>query len=215
MVKDYYRILQLEPSATLTEIKQAYRRLAMTWHPDKNPDDAHAKAQFHEIKEAYETLAHPVKKDLYLQERWYQQSLGKKRTAVAITPVNILKLTLELERYVSHLDPHRMNREGLFNYIDELIAASTIEKLLAFNERDINRQIVTTILSALNPLPLKMSAQIIERLERLVAGDERSLERINQFQIKQKKIFFWNRYKFLVIIIATILICLLIYFTST
>jgi molecular chaperone DnaJ len=214
MIKDYYSILQLDPSATLTEIKQAYRKLAMTWHPDKNPNDPHAKAQFHQIKEAYEILTNPVKKDFYLQQRWYEQSLGKKRTAVAVTPVNILKLTLELERYVSRLDPHRMNREGLFHYVDELISVSTIDKLLEFGEKDINRQIVTTILTSIFPLPHQFSRAIIERLEQLAEGDERSLERINKFLIDQKKIFFWSRFKFLLIIIATILICLLIYFTS-
>src|ERR1044071_10354991 len=101
MSKDYYNILQLLPSATIPEIKQAYRRLAMTWHPDKNPNDPYAKAQFEEIKEAYETLTNPIKKDLYLQERWYEQSIGKKKKDIAVTPVNILKLVLELDRYIS------------------------------------------------------------------------------------------------------------------
>src|SRR6185369_13859563 len=100
MIKDYYGILQLPSSATVSEIKQAYRRLAMTWHPDKNPNNAYAKTQFEEIKEAYEVLTNPARKDLYLQERWYDQSIGRKKTAVAVTPVNILKLILELERYV-------------------------------------------------------------------------------------------------------------------
>jgi len=214
MTKDYYNILQIETSATVAEIKQAYRRLALRWHPDKNPGDPNAKAQFNEIKEAYETLTNPMKKDLYMQERWYQQSLGKKRTAVAVTPVNTLKLALELDRYVSRLDPHRMNREGLVSYIDELTSASTIDKLLEFDEKDINRQLVTTFLSIINSLPLKMLLAIIERLQRLAGDDEKSSERINQFLINQKKNFFWNRYKFLLIIFATILICLLIYFTS-
>src|SRR2546423_30912 len=98
MTKDYYSILQLPPSATLPEIKQAFRKLAMTWHPDKNPNDVYAKTQFEEIKEAYEVLTSPVKKDFYLQERWYDHSIGRKRNAVIVTPVNILKLLLELER---------------------------------------------------------------------------------------------------------------------
>src|SRR5437762_647421 len=134
MIKDYYNILQLPSSATIPEIKQAYRKLAMAWHPDKNPNDPYAKAQFESIKEAYEVLTNPLKKDLYLQERWYDQSIGKKRTAVTITPVNILKLVLELERYVSTLDPIRMNKEGLFHYIEELLSAPTIEKITEFNE---------------------------------------------------------------------------------
>jgi curved DNA-binding protein CbpA len=214
MIKDYYSILQIDASATVAEIKQAYRRLAKTWHPDKNPGDPNARTQFNEIKEAYEILMNPAKKDLYLQERWYQQSLGKKSTAVVVTPENMLKLTLELDRYVSRLDPHRMNREGLASYVNELASASTVDKLLEFDEKDINRQLVTTFLSIVNYLPLKMTTPIVGRLQRLAGEDEKSSERINQFLINQKKTFFWNRYKFLLIIFITILICLLIYFTS-
>ena len=63
LLKDYYTILELEPSATLPEIKKAYRRLALQYHPDINPNDSYAAAQFVEIKEAYETLTIPAKKN--------------------------------------------------------------------------------------------------------------------------------------------------------
>jgi len=50
-LKDYYRILELDPSATLPEIKKAYRKLAQQYHPDKNSGDPYPAAQFAEIKE--------------------------------------------------------------------------------------------------------------------------------------------------------------------
>jgi len=214
MIKDYYSILQLPSSATVSEIKQAYRKLAMTWHPDKNPHGAWAKTRFEEIKEAYEVLTNPVRKDLYLQERWYDQSIGKKKTAVTVTPVNILKLVLELERYVSTLDPHRMNKEGLSHYIEELLSTSTIEKLNQFNEPDINRQIIVTTLTALKPLPSDLIKIILERLKELAVKDETSLQRIDDFIFSKRKTLLWNRYKILVLIILTGLICLLIFLTS-
>ena len=214
MPGDYYSILQLPTSATIPEIKQAYRKLAMTWHPDKNPNDPYAKVQFDEIKEAYEVLTNPVKKDLYLQERWYDQSIGRKKTVVIIIPVNILKLVLELERYVSTLDPHRMNKEGLFHYIDELLSTTTIEKINEFNEPDIKRQIITTTLAALKPLPLNFANIISERLKQLATKDDMSLQRIADFNRQQKKTLLWNQYKIVVLIILTILICLLIFLTS-
>ena len=77
-LKDYYSILELHPSATRDEIKKAYRRLAHQYHPDKKNNDPYAAAQFSNIKEAYEILSNPVKKDQYLQQRWYTQSIGKK-----------------------------------------------------------------------------------------------------------------------------------------
>jgi curved DNA-binding protein CbpA len=213
MLKDYYQILQIEPHSTLGEIKHAFRRLALIYHPDKNPNDKYAEAHFNEIKEAYEVLTNPTKKENYLQQRWYNQSIGKRRTAQTITPVSILKLVLELEQYVSRLDVHRMNKEGLSNYIDELLSIDTIKTLKQFDEREINKQIITSTLSAIRPLPMKLTGSLIERLERL-ADDESSLERINNFLKSRQKTFLWERYKVAVIIFFTILICLLIYFTS-
>jgi molecular chaperone DnaJ len=211
MVKDYYKILQIPPHATLSEIKQAYRRLAMKYHPDKNSGDMFATKQFNEVKEAYEVLTNPVKKDVYLQERWYNQSMGKKRTTEAVTPVSILKLSLELEKYVSRLDVHRMNEESLSEYIEELLSADTIEVLRQFNERGINNGIITNILKALKPLPLKYAKPLLERLEKLAVDNEKMLQKINDSLREHKKIFLWDKYKTLLMLLFTILICLLIY----
>jgi curved DNA-binding protein CbpA len=213
MLKDYYQILQIESHSNLAEIKQAFRRLAMIYHPDKNPNDKYAEVQFNEIKEAYEVLTNPVKKENYLQQRWYNQSIGKRRTAGAITPVAVLKLVLELEQYVSRLDAHRMSKEGLSGYIDELLSTHTIEKLKQFNEPAINRQIVASTLSAMQPLTIKFLGKLTGRLETL-ADDEASLQRIKNFLKSRKRAFLWERYKVAVIILFTVFICLLIYFTG-
>ena len=130
-----------------------------------------------------------------------------------ITPVSILKLVLELEQYVSRLDVHRMNKEGLSAYIEELLSTDTVKSLRHFNEPEINRQIITSTLSAMRPLNIKFIGKLTGRLESL-ADDETSLLRIKSFLSNRKKVFFWERYKVAVIIFFTIFICLLIYFTS-
>jgi len=214
LLKDYYKILQVPPHAALPEIKQAYRRLAKIYHPDKNPNDPHATSQFDEIKEAYEVLINPVKKETWLQDRWYVQSIGRKKAAEAITPVSILKLSLELEKYVSQLDIHRMNHGGLAKYIGELLSADTIEKLGQFNETAINRQIINTILMAMKALPIKFIIPLLSPLEVLASDDQAALESITNFLAQQRKIFLWEKYKGFVIIIVTVLICLLIYLTT-
>lgn len=214
MLKDYYQILQIQPNSTLVEIKQAFRRLAMIYHPDKNPNDKYAEVQFNEIKEAYEILTNPVKKESYLQERWYHQSIGKKRTAKTITPVSILKLSLELEQYVSRLDVHRMNKEGLSSYLNELLSEDTIKKLNEFNEEEINGQIIITTLTTMKPLPLNLTSSLLRRLESLAENDAMAMKHIKIFLHEHKRIFLWERYKVLIILICTIIICLLIYFTS-
>jgi len=66
MGKDFYAILGVSRSADAAELKKAYRKLAMKWHPDKNPDNiAVAQAKFQEISEAYDVLSDPKKRELF------------------------------------------------------------------------------------------------------------------------------------------------------
>src|SRR5690606_36112320 len=67
MKTDYYEILGISKSATADEIKKAYRKMAIKYHPDKNPDDKEAEAKFKEAAEAYEVLSNPEKKSRYDQ----------------------------------------------------------------------------------------------------------------------------------------------------
>ncbi len=65
--RDYYEILSIEKTADGEEIKRAYRRLAMKYHPDRNPNDPEAEAKFKECAEAYEVLSDPARKQRYDQ----------------------------------------------------------------------------------------------------------------------------------------------------
>jgi molecular chaperone DnaJ len=65
--QDYYDVLGVSKTATEAELKKAYRRMAMKYHPDRNPDDAEAEAKFKEAKEAYEILSDSQKRAAYDQ----------------------------------------------------------------------------------------------------------------------------------------------------
>src|SRR5690554_4381842 len=65
--RDYYEILGVSKSATPEEIKKAYRKVAIKYHPDKNPDDPSAEDKFKEAAEAYEILSNSQKKQRYDQ----------------------------------------------------------------------------------------------------------------------------------------------------
>lgn len=65
--RDFYEILGISKSASDDEIKKAYRKLAIKYHPDKNPDDKSAEEKFKEAAEAYEVLSNPEKRQRYNQ----------------------------------------------------------------------------------------------------------------------------------------------------
>jgi molecular chaperone DnaJ len=65
--KDYYETLNLSKSASESEIKKAYRKLAIKYHPDKNPGNKEAEQSFKEAAEAYEILSNSQKKQQYDQ----------------------------------------------------------------------------------------------------------------------------------------------------
>tara|TARA_R110002073_G_scaffold72537_1_gene177388 strand:- start:384590 stop:385723 length:1134 start_codon:yes stop_codon:yes gene_type:complete len=67
MKEDYYQILELNKNATAAEIKKAYRKMAIKFHPDKNPDNKEAEEKFKKAAEAYEVLSNADKKARYDQ----------------------------------------------------------------------------------------------------------------------------------------------------
>ena len=65
--RDYYEVLGISKGADASEIKKAYRKLAIKFHPDKNPDNPDAETKFKEAAEAYEILSNAEKKQRYDQ----------------------------------------------------------------------------------------------------------------------------------------------------
>jgi molecular chaperone DnaJ len=187
-LKDYYKILGLSPDAQLTEIKKSYRRLAMQYHPDKNEENKIAAAHFKEIKEAYEILSDPNKREKYHQQRWYSQALGRRfANGVPITPDSVLKECLFLDQYVCTLDKFRIDYEGLYLYIIQIPSYNTIDSLKLFNDSEANHSIVNALLRSTSDLPYEFALKLSERLMLLAENDEDMIASINRYQDTKKR----------------------------
>jgi curved DNA-binding protein CbpA len=210
-IKNYYAILGVESSATLLEIKKAYRKLALQYHPDKNYNDTYATARFAEIKEAYEVLSDPSKKEYYLQQRWYNQSMGNRKMQDIITPFSLLKQSLELEKYVSRLDIFRMDKLQLRNYMLELVNDEMVEKIKQFDEPETLKNSITLLLKALHPLPADLAEPVYTQLKKLVGNNTILKNKIIELETGTKKREKKEKLQPLVIMAVTLLICLLIW----
>ena len=72
--RDYYELLGVARDASPEDLKKAYRRMAVKYHPDKNPGDVSAEEKFKQISEAYEVLSDPKKREQY--DRFGHRAFG-------------------------------------------------------------------------------------------------------------------------------------------
>ena len=84
---EYYEALGIERSADAAAIKKAYRKAAMKYHPDKNPDNQQAEDKFKLVNEAYSVLSDPEKKNIY--DRYGKAGLGSRGQAGHANPHDI------------------------------------------------------------------------------------------------------------------------------
>ncbi|WP_022836275.1 molecular chaperone DnaJ [Salisaeta longa] len=86
MPQDYYDTLGLDSSASDKDIKRAYRKMAMEYHPDRNPDDPEAEQKFKAAAEAYEVLSDPKKRQRY--DQYGHAGLGESGNGVGFQDIN-------------------------------------------------------------------------------------------------------------------------------
>jgi molecular chaperone DnaJ len=214
-LKDYYKILELSPQATVSEIKKNFRRLALRYHPDTNHGNRYAEAWYREIHEAYETLTNSMLRESYLQERWLLKSQGKPfADTMPVTPPFILKQVLELLDQVKNMDHFRMSHIALQQQILLCLRDENIEALLAFNDSVITLQVIENVIAALFPLEFPLLHKIIIQLHKLSRLNSHNTRLIDQYYRNRKTQYVWEKYQGIIILLITIVLCAVIYFTA-
>ena len=125
-----------------------------------------------------------------------------------ITPVAILKQLLELDRYTSRLDAHRMDKEGLYHYMISLLSIENIQTINSFHEESVNKEIIQTTLNTGNHLPQNNAKDIAERLRRIAVGNIALNDSIDRFLYRAETNAWWEKRRVWIIAIVVALLCL-------
>lgn len=228
-LRDYYVVLNVSPAASSEEIKTAYRRLALQYHPDRNAGNVHTEALFKEINEAYRVLSNTNKRDDYNRLRssqtayTSQSSSGAKESSThrtqqssqrrqqTVTGKTILFQSNQLRNVVENANPFAINRDSLFAKVESILSDAHLHILLFENKRMINSQILHEILICCKPLPAHHFNRVTAKLYRLADKDAIMRNAVDQAIKLKKQDVFWQKSKFFWVLIVTLIICLLIY----
>lgn len=209
-LKDYYKILELDDTATEQEVKKAYRKMALQHHPDTSNGDKLVEAHFYDVKEAYDVLSHVASRQLYDQERWLSGMAKRAAEKRAVTPHWILQETIKLQAHMSSIDIYRMSHQALRAYVLQLLDDDNMELLQKDAEPSVNEAIVQMILQSTKLLKYYDMLAVAERLSMI--ADDTIQPDIDKEVTQRKKD--WQRAKQLpyIIIFITFIITVCMFF---
>ena len=212
LLKDYYKTLEISPTASEQEVKRSFRRLVLRYHPDKNNGDALAEARFREIREAYETLSDPRLREEYNYKRWYHRSLGKLFRETPLSPAGIVKECERLYQYVQALSSSRVDADALSYHIrTQLLNGEHIRLLRQFNDAGANRQIIRLLIAVCRSLPWRYIEPVAALLQEVAGTDTALTGEVAAFTKMHRAGRQWDRWRVAIVLIVTAILCWLIY----
>ena len=215
MLKDYYKILEVSPSASSIDIKKSYRRLALRYHPDKNVGNNIYESKFKEITEAYQVLSNLRQRQEYnIKVNIFNIAQKRKPPTPIVTAASILHQAVEFRKKIAVLDPERMNKRALYQHIQHLLGRQYVAVLQQQHDPKINKRIIEEILFCSRHLPFAHVEKICFQLTALAGTDNGVYRSIYKFLKDTKSREFWNKYKLAIALFITFVMCGLIYFIS-
>lgn len=217
---DYYKILGLDDKATTSEIKQAYRELALKYHPDRNNGDEKSEAYFKRVTEAYNVLSDPESRENYNRkfkasnrppsENREQPYTYKRKAKPDRTPETVLEQFITIKAVVISTSNSNIDQPALFNALDDLLTVNTINFLLSWGDIESNKQIVQEVLICCKRLTHEQVVKLAPKLVRLAGTDNNLLMQIYLIEKDRKLKGYWSKYKGIAIvgIIAAVIIAL-------
>lgn len=205
-IKDYYKILNVKPDASATSIKQSYRKLAMKYHPDKNPDDELSAAVFSEIAEAYSVLSNPSARKDYNYQRYHTAVSEYSKPAETIDM--LLNKASYLKKQVAYINPFRFNHDALLYSIKQLLPYD-ISTLLQTNELQ-QKEFLEAIVWCSNVLTSSQVRNLYGIMQPLFKKHNWLQKQLNTLIKQQAKKESWEKNKIVLAVLITLLLCAII-----
>lgn len=212
-VKDYYQVLNIPVGVGTAEIKKAFRKLAMTYHPDKQQDSSQFNTYFREIQEAYAILADPVKREQYHYQRWLEKSMGHELDA-SLSADQILALFIKAEQYIALSDKFRLNKELLLQQLLELYSLSRLYTLNREDNPTINKEVIKTAMRISSNLNSEGAETLRKHVDPLLQKNPEELAEWGLIILKLKQQEKMASLTIPIAILITLLLCLMLYFMN-
>jgi molecular chaperone DnaJ len=211
-VKDHYRLLNISPRATTEEIKKAFRKLALKYHPDKNDSPSAAKT-FVAIQEAYHILSDRKKRAAYNYKRYTQSPHRAARTVIQAAE-DVLFLSDKLKKEILAKDPYRIDRDLLFFQLSDLLSDEAMFVIKESGSPEIIQRIVNNILNCTKFLSYEFSKEIIQKLDPLRVVAPGIKQELTDTLRQNRQQYYWNRYKIFIAVAVAVLFCFFLFFAG-
>jgi len=209
-IKDYYRILNVKSSASSAEIKNAYRKLAMKYHPDHNINDELAANVFAELAEAYKTLSNTNLRRQYNEERHLTAAQEYEKPVETIE--DLINRLQHLITVVEAYNKLHFNKDALLYSLKQIMPAD-ISSLLSVNEI-LLKKFLTLIYTAAAFLSSHQTTQLIAALQPLYDKHSYLKKNLDEILRKQQKEERWEKNKIILAILLAVILCLIIFLAA-
>ena len=204
---NHYNTLRVSPNATFEEIKKAYRKLALQYHPDVAGDNLEYADKFRAIKAAYDVLSNAKTRQAYHYKYFYKDF----KTQPAVTADMIAIQAKDLAAFAKILDPYRINEEGLYDQIMQLITDSNLALVQQVNNLEMKRTIIGSLLYCTQLLKYESILAVTTILLSLAADEALLVKQIEEHTKLQKRLYYLNRYKLALAIVIALGLCVAMY----
>lgn len=205
-LKDHYKVLGVAPEASELEIKKAFRKLAVQYHPDTN-SGVHAEARFIQVQQAYKVLTDPNAKKKYDNERWLSSMNVRAKNHQGTTAEWILHEAIQLNRHMNTIDFWRMSHKSLYDYIAQLLSDEHMMVLERSDSEALREGVAQQILSATRLLNYQYMEPLVPKLQSLSKGNDDLQIDIYMAMKKHRRQAQWQKMvPYIAVIITTLLV---------